>query len=183
MSLFNFLSFMRAEVLPRRAAKPDHIRLDGATTGGSRDVAGRFRHHGLVWVVHEDTHYEPLMIAYAAAEAGADPFVEEDTERGRCLTLTAELRARQQSPHKYLYIAASSGRTDRGRQPDPGLRFVLAPELGPTDGYRSGVWRGGAAVQLGRQWKLRLAAGVSCQSVQHGRCVVTETGRRCILGK
>jgi hypothetical protein len=100
----DFVSFMRAEVLPRREANPDHIRLDGASSGGTRDVAGRFRHNGLAWVVHADTHYEPLLIALTAAEAGKDPFVEEDTERGRCLSLTPELRTRQRSPHKYLYI-------------------------------------------------------------------------------
>jgi hypothetical protein len=100
----DFLSFMRAEVLPRQAANPDHIRLDGATTGGSRDVAGRFHHNGAVWVVHADTHYEPLMLACAAAEDGVDPFVEEDTARGRCLALSPDLRARQRSPHKYLYL-------------------------------------------------------------------------------
>jgi hypothetical protein len=51
-----------------------------------------------------DTHYEPLMLALSTAEAGADPFMEEDTPRGRCLALTSELRARQRSPHKRLYI-------------------------------------------------------------------------------
>ena len=56
----DFLSFMRAEVLPRRAANPDHIRLDGATTGGSRDVVGRFRHNDLAWVVHADRHAAEL---------------------------------------------------------------------------------------------------------------------------
>ena len=100
----DFLSFVRVEVLPRRAANPDHIRLDGATTGGSRDVAGRFRHNDLGWVVHADTHYEPLLLAHAAAEAGADPFVEEDTARGRCLALAPAVRALQKSPHKHLYI-------------------------------------------------------------------------------
>ncbi len=100
----DFLSFMRAVVLPRQAANPDHIRLDGAKTGGNLEVAGRFRHRGRIWVVHADTHYEPLLLAQRAAEEGADPFVEEDTPRGRCLSLTAALRARQESPHKYLYI-------------------------------------------------------------------------------
>jgi hypothetical protein len=100
----DFSTFMRAVVLPRRATRPADIRLDGARTGGSRGVAGRFRHHGRMWVVHEDTHYEPLALAYGAAQAGSDPFVEEDTARGRCLALVPELRARQQSPHKYLYI-------------------------------------------------------------------------------
>src|SRR5262249_53650896 len=85
-------------------ANPDHIRLDGERTGGSLEVAGRFRHQGRVWVVHADTHYRPLMLAYAASEQGADPFVEEDTPRGQCLALTTELRAQQQSPHKHLHI-------------------------------------------------------------------------------
>jgi hypothetical protein len=81
----DFLSFMRAVVLPLQDVHPDHVRLDGETTGGSRVVAGRFLHNGQVWVVHADTHFEPLAIAYAAAVAGRDPFVEEDTPRGRCL--------------------------------------------------------------------------------------------------
>jgi hypothetical protein len=110
----DFLSFMRAEVLLRQAANPDHIRLDGATTGGSRDVVGRFRHNGLSWVVHADTHYEPLLLALAAAKAGSDPFVEEDTARGRCLSLAPELRARQRSPHKYLYIYSWSPAGEAG---------------------------------------------------------------------
>jgi hypothetical protein len=100
----NFLSFTRGEVLTRRASNPGDVRLDGATSGGSRDVVGQFRHGESEWVVHADSHYEPLLIAYEAAEAGVDPFVEESTERGRCLTLTRELRAQQRSRHKYLYI-------------------------------------------------------------------------------
>jgi hypothetical protein len=106
----DFLSFMRSVVLPRQSTNPDHIRFDGAQTGGNREAAGHFRHGGQIWVVHADTHYEPLMLAHAAAEDGADPFIEEDTPCGRCLSLTAELRARQKSPHKYLYIYAWPGR-------------------------------------------------------------------------
>lgn len=100
----DFTSFMRKVVLPRQAAHPDHVRLDGATAGGNWEVSGRFRHHGLVWTVYADTRYEPLALALAATEAGADPFVEEDTPGGRCLALTAVLRSRQQTPHKHLYI-------------------------------------------------------------------------------
>lgn len=100
----DFLGFMRSVVLPGKAANPSHVRLDGARSGGSREVAGQFRHRGKAWVVHADTHYEPLMLAYAAAKRGSDPFVEEDTKRGRCLVLTDELRAHQRSRHKYLYI-------------------------------------------------------------------------------
>ena len=100
----DFLSFMHAEVLPRQAANPDHIRLDGATSGGNREIAGRFQHHGFDWIVHADTHYEPLTLAFTAAKNGADPFVEEDTANGRCLVLKPELRAQQRSEHKHLYI-------------------------------------------------------------------------------
>jgi hypothetical protein len=100
----DFLSFIRAEVLPRRAANPSDIGLSGATTVHSADVVAWFVHNGLAWGVYAATHYQPLMLAYAAVEAGTDPFVEEDTPQGRCLALTPELRARQRSPHRYLYI-------------------------------------------------------------------------------
>jgi hypothetical protein len=52
----DFISFMQAEVLPRQAANPDHVRLDGDTTGGNRESAGTFSHDGSDWVVHADTH-------------------------------------------------------------------------------------------------------------------------------
>jgi hypothetical protein len=100
----DFLSFMRSVVLPLRAANPDDVRLDGERTGGNQKAAGRFRHDGREWMVHMDTHYEPLMLALSAAEAGADPFVEEETPRGRCLALVPGLRARRGSPYKHLYI-------------------------------------------------------------------------------
>lgn len=100
----DFVSFMQAEVLPRQAANPDDIRLDGATTGGNREPAGRFQRHGVDWVVHADSHYEPLLIAFAAAKDGMDPFTEEETAHGQCLVLKPELRDQQHSQHKHLYI-------------------------------------------------------------------------------
>lgn len=103
MEYDDFTSFMRAMVLPRRAANPEHVRLDGRLTGGSRRAFGRFRYNDASWVVHEDTHYEPLLLANEAAEAGQDPFVETTTKHGRCLELTPVLRKRQQSRYKYLY--------------------------------------------------------------------------------
>jgi hypothetical protein len=105
----DFRSFMRVEVLPRKASNPGHIRLDGKRTGGNRDAAGFFRHHGRNWVVHADTHYAPLMIAHAASQAKTDPFVQEDTVRGVCLTLRPELRAKYKSPYKHLYIYSWAG--------------------------------------------------------------------------
>lgn len=102
----DFSAFVRAVVLPGRAAHPDHVRLDGRTAGGNWDVAGTFRHNGEAWRVHADSHYEALLIAYEGAATGADPFIETATKRGRCLALTPELRARRQSRHKHLYIYA-----------------------------------------------------------------------------
>jgi hypothetical protein len=95
---------MRQVILPRRFANPNHIRLDGALTGGSWEKVGEFQHHGLIWTVHADSHYEPLLLAYSAAEKGQDPFIEEDTPRGRSLALTPELKVLHKSRHKYLYI-------------------------------------------------------------------------------
>jgi hypothetical protein len=100
----DFRSFMQIVVLPSKAAQPTAIRLDGARTGGNRTVAGTFRHHGTLWKVHADTHYEPLEIAYKAALEGQDPFVEGRTSSGKCLALRADLRASQRSRPKYLYI-------------------------------------------------------------------------------
>lgn len=100
----DFLSFVRAVVQPGLVANPTHVRLDGERTGGSREVAGKFQHRSRVWTVHADTHYEPLLIAARDAEAGNDPFVEEDTPRGLALVLTATLQAAYPSPHKHLYI-------------------------------------------------------------------------------
>jgi hypothetical protein len=100
----DFVSFINAEILPRKAAQPDATRLDGQRTGGSREVVGRFRYDGYAWVVHADSHYEPLEIAYEAHLQGMRPFVQEPTDRGQSLALAPDLRARQSSAHKYLYI-------------------------------------------------------------------------------
>jgi hypothetical protein len=102
----DFVSFMRCSVLPHQKEHPKDIRLDGELTGRNRKVFVYFRHNGHVWKVHEDTHYEPLMLALSAAQVGEDPFVESDTAKGkgRCLVLTGELAAHQQTGHKYLYI-------------------------------------------------------------------------------
>lgn len=98
-----FLSFgqwVEAEVLARREQK----RLDGATTGGNRTVAGRFRHGGKAWKVHADTHLEPLLLAYEAQQAGADPFKVGRSRTGLTLELIDDLQARRRTRHKHLYI-------------------------------------------------------------------------------
>jgi len=104
----DFIEFMEAVVLPRHSANPDAIRLDGALTGGNFDEAGRFRHHDREWGVAEDSHYEPLKIALAAAESGIDPFVEEPTKTGLRLDLAPELQAKYSLPHRHMYIYSKS---------------------------------------------------------------------------
>jgi hypothetical protein len=102
----DFVSFMRSCVLPHQAQHPNDIRLDGEQTGGKRKAFGYFRYSGREWKVDEDTRYEPLMLAYSAADSGEDPFVESDTTtgKGQCLSLIGKLRARQKSGPKHMYI-------------------------------------------------------------------------------
>ena len=101
----SFTSFVEAVVLPGRAQNPGHRRLDGQQSGGNRTVAGEFTHRGKNWKVHADTHYEPLLVAYEAAKAGAEPFVEVPTRAGNSLDLNDDLRRKLSEPRfKYIYI-------------------------------------------------------------------------------
>jgi hypothetical protein len=102
----SYVSFVEKVVLPRRTLNPHHIRLDGEVAGGNRTVAGVFRGGGREWKVHEDSHYEPLLIAYEAARAGDPwPFVEAPTKTGTALDLKPDLRERMSDrSHKYMYI-------------------------------------------------------------------------------
>jgi hypothetical protein len=92
--------------MPRRSLNPRHVRLDGKIGRGNRTVAGVFRGRGREWKVHEDSHYEPLLIAYAAVKAGDQwPFVEEPTKTATALDLKPELRKQlSDARHKYIYI-------------------------------------------------------------------------------
>lgn len=102
----SYSAFVEEVVLPRRSAHPGDRRLDGEQSGGNWGVAGVFRYEGTDWKVHEDSHYEPLVIAYQAMQSGdPTPFVVEPTARGSCLDLKPELRAAMKNRrHKYLYI-------------------------------------------------------------------------------
>ncbi len=82
------VSFVENVVLPRRARNPAHVGLDGEVAGGSWTVADVFRGDGREWKVHEDSHYEPILIAYEAAKAGDPwPFVEAPTRTATALDL------------------------------------------------------------------------------------------------
>lgn len=106
MTYDSYAAFVEGVVLPKRAANPNDRRLDGEESGGNWAVAGIFQHEGRRWKVHEDSHYEPLLIAYDAVRRGdPSPFVLEPTARGVCLNLKPELRrAMTNQRHKYLYV-------------------------------------------------------------------------------
>ncbi len=109
MTYDNFSSFMESVVIPKKSANPTHIRLDGNTSGSSWNVEGVFQHHGKIWQVHDDTHYEPLLLAYDSMKKGKvdDPFAEEVTNTGkrRCLVLHGEVRKLMAKPRfKHLYV-------------------------------------------------------------------------------
>jgi hypothetical protein len=95
---------MEHDILPRQAANPSHIRLDGMLSGGNREVAGQFVHGGKIWRIHADTRYEPLKLAYHALKTKAsDPFKQSTTKKdGRRLDLKAAIQ-RPGARHLYIY--------------------------------------------------------------------------------
>lgn len=104
-----FIDFIESRLLPFRAEHRQYVRLDGATSGGNREPFGYFHHAGRRWKVHSDTHFEPLLIAYRAVRDREvdDPFETKETKSGRSLALIPELRQRQKSRFKHLYIYAA----------------------------------------------------------------------------
>ena len=105
----SFAAFMEHVVLPRQAADPAQIRLDGQASGGNREPAGFFWHQGKLWRVHADSHFEPLILAYGALKEKPteDPFIATATGSGyrHCLVLTSELQKQLRQPRfKHLYI-------------------------------------------------------------------------------
>lgn len=103
----SFERLMETEILPKRNSNPEDMRLDGLSSGGNREVAGRFRYDNKVWKVNADSHYEPLILAYEAIkkDPSCRPFVEEPTSKGSSLVLIEGLRKRMTSDRfKHLYI-------------------------------------------------------------------------------
>lgn len=96
----SFSSFVEAQVLPLR----HQLRLDGATSGGNREVFGRFRRLGTTWKVHADSHTEPLLMAYEAEKQGRDALCVGSCSTGRTLELVDALQKRRATRFKHLYI-------------------------------------------------------------------------------
>jgi hypothetical protein len=100
-----FQAFLEAVVLPLRAEHPTRRRLDGWPSGGNWEIAGRFWYADTLWIVHADTHFEPLLLAYEASQKGEDAFIIEPTNTRTSLNITPSLRTRMTNPRfKYIYV-------------------------------------------------------------------------------
>ena len=102
---------MEQAVLPHEAALGDAKRLDGQPSGGNWDVFGVFVHDGSAWVVHADTHFATLRIAYedVVNKPGSNPFITTSVDSGLALDLRPDLRAKYPQRFKHLYIYAATG--------------------------------------------------------------------------
>jgi len=102
----DFKTFMERAVLPREAELSGERRLDGEPSGGNFDIFGSFAHQGVLWVVHADTHFATLRIAYdeVLRDGGSDPFIAEPTATGMSLNLSPDLRAKYPQRFKHIYI-------------------------------------------------------------------------------
>jgi hypothetical protein len=100
----DFVRLIRSAVIPLRDANPTWTRLDGRASGGSRNTFAKFEYLGKGWAIHEDTHFEPLMLAYESAVTGVDPFIIADTDRGQRLELNPDLASQRAGLPRYLYI-------------------------------------------------------------------------------
>lgn len=101
-----FLAFMRNQVLPHQAKHPEYLQLDGKLRAGNLTVFGKFSHAGQEWEVHADTRLEPLKIAYHALAGGIDPFMIDESRKGRrCLILKKRFRPRANAKYLYVYGA------------------------------------------------------------------------------
>lgn len=102
----SFRAFYEAVVQPLRKENPNHRRLDGWESGGNFEIAGRFFYADRVWVVHADTHYDPLELAYRAITGSPprDPFVMAPRKTGLRLDLADDLQRSRGTRHRHLYI-------------------------------------------------------------------------------
>jgi hypothetical protein len=101
----SFRDWVAAEILPLQRENPSWHRLDGESSGGTRNVVGRFRHVGRVWVVHGDTRFEPVLRAYEAIATGSlqDPFTVQRAKVRDCLDLLPRLKTPKQPKYFYVY--------------------------------------------------------------------------------
>ena len=101
----SFDAWVKDFVVPLKQSHPAWQRLDGLVGGGNRTVVSKFRHAGRVWVVHGDSHFEPIFRAHAAVTSGmlADPFEIKPAKARDTLDLSSALPGRNRPKHFYAY--------------------------------------------------------------------------------
>ncbi|MFN3651914.1 MAG: hypothetical protein ACK47B_20255 [Armatimonadota bacterium] len=108
----SFVDWVEAEVLSAREAHPEWKRLDGRDSGGNPATVARFEALGQAWEVHGDTHFDPVLRAYAAIRSREveEPFVMEATRSRACLNLSPALRGQGRRKYFYVYRRATARR-------------------------------------------------------------------------
>ncbi len=100
----SFSDWVTTDVMPLQRKNPTWHRLDGEPSGGNRNVVGRFRHLGRVWVVHGDTRFDPVLRAFGAIQNGTkNPFVIKPAKVRDCLDWTPKMAIKGQPKHFYFY--------------------------------------------------------------------------------
>ena len=100
----SFTQLYENEVISLIKKNPDWIRLDGAISGGNREIFAKFKYKGKTWKIHSDTHIEKLKNAYKMLINGEDPFVEKYTKDK---SLTLDLKNNKGYKHLYIYLIKS----------------------------------------------------------------------------
>jgi len=103
MVVYNsFIELYKNKIISLVRAHPDWIRLDGALSGGNREIFGKFKYKNKIWKIHSDSHIEKLSIAYTKFLNGEDPFKETYTSKNKLLKL--ELKNNIGFKHLYIYL-------------------------------------------------------------------------------
>lgn len=101
----SFEEWVRENVLAHRQLHPTWFRLDGRTQNGNQTIFAKFKHLDLIWKVHADTRFDPVLRAYDAIINGTHPhplrMTRTRNDRSDCLTLIPEL---EDGPNKYFYV-------------------------------------------------------------------------------
>lgn len=106
----SFPNWIVAEVLPLQQRNPTWHRLDGRSSGGNRNVVGRFEHLGQVWVVHGDTRFDPILRAYSVIQNGSkSPFIIKAAKVRACLDWAPNFAI--EGKPKYFYFYGLAGRS------------------------------------------------------------------------
>jgi hypothetical protein len=99
----SFEEFYEKEVISIKNKHPNYIQLNGPKNVRSPIIFRYFKHIGLIWEIHEDTHIDRLDIAYNCLVKGLQPFKQQPTRTGnrQCLVLIDNIRP---PGYKYMYI-------------------------------------------------------------------------------